>query len=97
MLLHIGENVSIPLERLLFILNGGGMGAGTRAFVERAKKEHRLMRCAGEAKSYLVVRERGREVIYASPIASATLEKRLRDEINRKYLNEAAVVIVEGL
>ena len=95
MLLHIGENVSVPLDGLLFILNDRGITPRAQAFVAQARSEHRYMRAGGRAKSYVVVRERGREVVYESLLASSTLEKRLRDEIARKYLTRQSVVIVE--
>ena len=95
MLLHIGENVSIPLTGLLFIVNERGMTPRTRAFVELARAEHRYMHAGGKPKCYVVARERNREVVYESMLSSATLEKRLRDETARKYLTERSVVIVE--
>ena len=95
MLLHLGGNVSVPLERLLFVLNDRGMTPRTRAYVERAKREHRYNSCAGTPKAYAVVQERGKEIVYASMIASATLEKRWRDETGRRYLLDTAVVSVE--
>ena len=97
MLLHIGENVSIPLDRLLFILNERGITPRARAFVEQARAEHRYTRAGGKPKCYAVVREYGREVVYESMLSSATLEKRLRDEASRRYLTEQSVVIVEDL
>lgn len=95
MLLHIGENISVPLERLLFIVNGRNMLPPTSAFVEKAKKERRYHGCTGQPKAYAVVQERGREVIYASMIAPSTLQKRWRDEIERRYLSDVAVVTME--
>ena len=95
MLLHIGGNAGVPLERLLFILSEKGMTPRTRAFVEQARREHRYNGCAGTPKAYAVVRDRGKEIVYASMIAPATLEKRWRDEIGRRYLFDTAVVSVE--
>lgn len=96
MLLHIGENRSIPLTQILFVLNERGISPATRAYVERAKRDRRYENCAGKPKSYVVASERGREVVHASMIASATLEKRWRDEILRRYLLEEAVLTVTG-
>lgn len=95
MLLHIGENVSIPLSGLLFIVNERGITPRTRAFIERAKEERRYMHAGGKPKCYAVVREHNREVVYESMLASSTLEKRLHDETTRKYLTDRSVVIVE--
>ncbi len=94
MLLHIGENRSVPLERVLFILNERGAAHSTKDYVSRAKRERRYIACQGKPKCYVTVNERGRETVYASMIASATLEKRWRDELSRKYLREAAVLTV---
>ncbi len=94
MLLHIGADVSIPLERVLFVLNVRGMTPTTKAYVERARRERRYTPCAGKVKAYVVLRERGREKIFASHIASSTLEKRWRNEIGRAYLNEIAVLTI---
>jgi len=94
MLLHIGADVSIPLERILFVINERGMTPATKAYIDRARKQRRFTPCAGKAKSFVVLRERGREKVVASHIASSTLEKRWRSEISREYLREAAVLTI---
>ena len=91
---HIGADVSVPQDKVLFVLNASGMTPPTRAFVEKARKERRLTPCAGKVKSYVVLKERGRERVFASHIASATLEKRWKSEIGREYLNEVAVLTI---
>ena len=97
MLLHIGADVSIPLDRILFVLNERGMTPPTRAYIERARRDRRLTPCAGKVKSYIVLRERGKEKVFASHIASSTLEKRWRSEIGREYLNHVAVLTVSEI
>ena len=94
MLLHIGADVSIPLDKILFVVNDKGMTQPTKAYLDRARKERRLTPCAGKAKSYIVLRERGKEKVFASHIASSTLEKRWKSEISREYLNEVAVLTI---
>ena len=94
MQLHIGADVSVPLDKVLFVLNETGMMPPTRAFIEKARKERRFTPCTGKAKSYIVLKERNRERVVASHIASATLEKRWKSEIGREYLNEVAVLSV---
>ena len=88
MLLHIGADVGIPLDRILFVLNERGMTQQTRTYIEKAKRERRLTPCAGTVKSYIVLRERGKEKVFASHIASATLgktmEKRNRPRIPQR-------------
>ena len=95
MLLHIGENIGVPLENLLFVLNAQNITPTARAYIERAKKERRYMRCTGAPKAYAVTLDHGRETVYASMIATSTLEKRLRDEIAHRGLFEKATVFVE--
>ncbi len=95
MLLHLGDNVAIPLERVLFVLNGRNMTAATKAYVDRARKERRYVRCTGKPKAYVAVLERTREVLYESLIASSTLQKRWQEETERKYLFDNAVVMTE--
>lgn len=92
MLLHIGADASVPLDKLLFVLNERGMTPETRSYIDRARAEHRYTPCTGKPKSYVVAKERGREAVYESILAASTLEKRLRDEQTHAYLEEAAVV-----
>ena len=94
MQLHIGADVSIPLDKILFVLNETGMSQPTKAFIDKARRERRFTPCVGKIKSYVVLKERGRERVCASHIASATLEKRWKSEIGREYLGEVAVLIV---
>jgi hypothetical protein len=94
MQLHIGADVSIPLDKILFVLNEAGMTQPTKTFIEKARRERRLTPCAGKAKSYVVLKERDRVRVFASHIASATLEKRWKSEISREYLNEIAVLTI---
>ena len=96
MLLHIGADVSIPLDKILFIINEACITPPTKAYIDRAKKERRLTPCTGKTKSYVVLRERGKEKIFASHIASSTLEKRWKSEIGREYLNEIAVLTISA-
>jgi hypothetical protein len=94
MQLHIGADVSIPLDKILFVINEKGMSQATKLFIEKARRERRLTPCVGKANSYVVLKERGRERVFASHIASATLEKRWKSEIGREYLNEVAVLTI---
>ena len=97
MLLHIGADVGIPLDKILFVLNERGMTPPTKAYIDRARRERRLTPCAGKVKSYVVLRERGKEKVFASHIASTTLEKRWKSEICREYLNDVAVLTVSEI
>lgn len=97
MLLHLGADVSVPLDKLLFVVNERGMTPTTRAYIERAKKARHYEACAGKPKSYAVSVEHGREVVHASNIASATLEKRWRESIGGADLSEAALLITQEI
>ena len=94
MLLHIGENDGIPLERILFVLNAERIQPAARGYVEAMKRARRYRPCGGEAKSYVVTRENGRDMVHESMIASATLEKRWRAQLKRTELNSLAVLSV---
>ena len=96
MQLHIGADVSVPMDKILFVLKDKGMTQPTKQFLEKAKRERRFTACAGKAKSYVVLKERGRERVFASHIASSTLEKRWWSEIGREYLNEIAVLTISA-
>lgn len=94
MLLHIGNNVTIPFERLQFVLNARNMSAETKALVERARRARRLRKCEGTPKCYVVITERGHETVYESVLSSTTLLKRAREETERKFIVEEAVLSV---
>ena len=95
MQLHIGEDVSIPLAGLICVLNGTDMMPDTEAYIAQAKKRRRFRNCRGAVKSYLLVKEYGREVVYASPIAATTLEKRLRAEVRRDWVLECSALDIK--
>ncbi len=94
MLLHIGENEGIPLERILFVLNAEKIQPVTREYVNALKKARRYRSCHGTAKTYVITRENGRDMAHESMIASATLEKRWRAQLSRTELNSLAVLSV---
>ena len=89
--LHIGNDVSVPLDEIIMILNERSAMDATRDYIVEAKKKRRFINCRGTVKSFVFVRERGREVVYASPIASSTLQKRISEELSYKWLSEVAV------
>ena len=95
MVLHIGEDQTVPVDKLIMIANAAGMTPATRAYINRAIKERRYAACQGAVKAYVLVDERKRIMVYASMIAPATLERRLADSISRKGLFEAAVLTAE--
>ena len=94
MLLHIGENEGIPLEKVLFVLNAEKIQPMTREYVETLKRAKRYRSCGGDVKAYVVTSDKGRDMIHESMIASATLEKRWRAQLRRTELNSLAVLSV---
>lgn len=95
MLLHIGGGVSVPLERLICVLNVRALSDETRRFIERARQEHRYQGCAGKPKSYLLINGRGgREMVYESVIAATTLQKRWKSACLHEQIQELAVLSV---
>lgn len=95
MLVHIGGGVSVSLERLICVLGARALSEDTRRLIERARLEHRYQGCAGRPKSYLLLRGRGgREMVYESVIAPATLQKRWRSACLHEQLQEIAVLSV---
>ena len=94
MLLHIGENEGIPLERILFVLNAEKCQPVTREYVTALKRAKRYRSCRGRAKAYVITRENGRDTVHESMIASATLEKRWAAQLRRTELNGLAVLSV---
>ncbi len=89
MLLHIGENEGIPLERVVLVLNAGNLQPETAEYIERARKGHRCISCNAEPKSYVLTRQGKKELIFESMIASATLEKRWKAQLSGQTLREA--------
>lgn len=95
MLLHIGGDISVSLTQLICVLNARGISDDSRRCIERARQEHRYQGCAGTARSYLLVNGYGgREMVYESPIAAATLQKRWRSACLHEQIEALAVLSV---
>jgi len=95
MLLHIGGDVSSPLEKLICVLNVKGLSEDSRRYIERLKAEHRYRTCEGKPKAYVLINGYGnREVVCESHIAPATLEKRWRSACLHEKIEELAVLSV---
>ena len=81
MYLHLGNNLSVPVEDIIgiFDLDNASTGRDTRAFLRGAEEEG-MVRAAGEdlPKSLVVCCPRGSwQRVYISPLAPATLLGRL--------------------
>jgi len=74
--LHFGGGEYIPLEQLVCVIDAVHMGEDTRAYLSAAESLGRVRPCRGEPRAYLITRNGGDEVIFASPIAPATLKNR---------------------
>ncbi len=85
MLLHIGNDVMIPLSDIVLILdvNTCVKNKANQAFIEKAMAE------AGQrgetdpgCKSLVVLKSGGRTVLHCSPISSTTLKKRAENYLS---------------
>ena len=96
MLLHIGDDVGIPLEKLICVLNGKTLSPESRAVIDRVKKERvSYFSCGRKPKSYVLVRGSGTHLqVYESVIASTTLQRRWRSACLHEQIEELAVLSV---
>ena len=89
MYLHLGNNVSVPLDDIIgiFDLDNASTSRTTRAYL-RAAEEEGMVITVGEdlPKSLVVCCPRGnRQRVYISPLASSTLAGRLESfQLERK-------------
>ena len=81
MYLHIGQSVLLPFESVLgvFDLDNSSWSYKTRAFLERAEKEGRVVNAASDLpRSFVLCREGDRPpFVYLSQLSTATLKSRL--------------------
>lgn len=81
MYLHIGQSVLLPFESVLgvFDLDNASWSYKTRAFLERAEKEGRVVNAASDLpRSFVLCREGDRPpFVYLSQLSTATLKGRL--------------------
>lgn len=78
MFLHLGENVVIPVEEVIAILDlNSTSSADTRHFLKIAEEEGFIKRITSEQPKSFILTERNKKcIIYLSPISSVTLAKR---------------------
>jgi hypothetical protein len=62
----------------IFDLDNTSTSKRTRAFLERAEKEGRVVPCDDLPKSFLLTAEYGMDRVYLSSLSSSTLEKRVK-------------------
>lgn len=81
MYMHLGNETAINLKSVtgVFDLENTTIGRDTKAFLDRAAKENRIVNVSMEMpKSFIVCMEHGRETVYISQISAATLRKRAK-------------------
>ncbi len=81
MYLHLGQAVVVPFEDVvgIFDLDNASWAHRTRAFLERAEKEGRVVSATGDIpRSFAVCQKRGQPArVYLSQLSSATLKGRM--------------------
>ena len=81
MYLHLGQNVVVPFREVLgvFDLDNASFSHRTRAFLERAEKEGRVVNISADLPRSFVLCGEGRQgptLIYLSPLSPAALLRR---------------------
>ncbi len=79
MYLHLGQNVVVPVCTIIgvFDLDNTTGSHLTRAFLNTAEKAGNIVNISDDLpKSFIICRDKDKEVIYLSQLASATLLKR---------------------
>jgi len=80
MYLHLGQAVVAPEGEIIgvFDLDNASWSPRTRAFLERAEKEGRVVNAASDLPRSFVVRQRrdGSSLVYLSQLSSGTLKGR---------------------
>ena len=80
MYLHLGSNVSVPLDDIIgiFDLDNASTSKRTREFLSAAEAEGQVVPCDDLPKSFVVTAEYGMDRVYLTSLSSATLEKRIK-------------------
>ncbi len=80
MYLHLGQSVVVPAGDILgvFDLDNASWAHRTRAFLERAEKEGRVVNAAaGLPRSFVLCQKGEAATVYLSPLSTAVLRGRL--------------------
>lgn len=84
MYLHLGQSVVTPYRDIIgiFDLDNASWSHRTRAFLERAEREGRVVNAAADIpKSFVLCRGKGKEnIVYLSQLSTATLKGRMENE-----------------
>ena len=82
MYLHLGEKTTVLFSSVVgvFDLDNTSTSKHTRAYLERAQREGRIVDVSGELpRSFVVCRDHGQEVVYLTQISSRTLMRRAEE------------------
>ena len=79
MYLPIGNDMSVRSSSIIgiFDLDNTSTSKRTRAFLDLAEREGRVVPCDDLPKSFLLTAEYGLIRVYLTPLSAATLEKRM--------------------
>lgn len=80
MYLHLGQSVVVPAGDIVgvFDLDNASWSHRTRAFLERAEKEGRVVNAAaGLPRSFVLCQRKNSSAVYLSPLSPAVLRGRL--------------------
>lgn len=80
MYLSIGNDFAVREKSIIgiFDMDNTSTSKRTRAFLNRAEKEGRVVPCDDLPKSYILAVEYGMDKVYLSALSSSTLEKRIK-------------------
>lgn len=81
MWLHLGQNTVVHSSAVLGVydLDNCTVSSHTKKYLSKAQKEQRVVNVSMELpKSFIVCREKGKEIIYISQLSPSTLFKRLK-------------------
>ena len=79
MYLHLGNNVMVPADSIVAVLDidNTTQSYRTREFLASAEKAGQVVDVSGELpKSFVICEENGKNTVYLSQLASSTLLKR---------------------
>lgn len=79
MYLHLGQDIIVNERDIVgvFDLDNSTISRHTRDFLSKAQKEGRVVNVSMELpKSFIVCKDRGKEIVYLSQISTATLLRR---------------------
>lgn len=88
MYLHLGQDTIVMTSRVVgvFDLDNTTVSRHTREYLAKAQREGRVVDVTHELpKSFIVCEDGGRETVYLSQMAAATLNKRARFDKNQYF------------